>query len=83
METLNYTLYGSEEPPSAPRTLAAGPLQVLLDGGNLRSIRYGGVEILRGVYFLVRDTSWGTYAPVLSKIDTVLSLALTLPLPAH
>jgi D-apionolactonase len=69
MESLNHKLYGTEELPSAPRELSAGSLRVKLDGGNLRSIRYRGVEILRGVYFLVRDTSWGTYAPVLSEIE--------------
>lgn len=30
---------------------------------HLRHIRIGGVEILRGVYFAVRDANWGTVVP--------------------
>lgn len=33
------------------------------DESHLRHIQIGGVEILRGVYFAVRDANWGTVVP--------------------
>ena len=43
--------------------LAAGPLSATLDGFALRWLRWHGIELLRGIAFVVRDTGWGTYAP--------------------
>ncbi|WP_234639991.1 hypothetical protein [Delftia tsuruhatensis] len=40
---------------SAPRPLQAGPLRAELAGGGLRHVRYGGIEILRSLAFVVRD----------------------------
>ena len=57
----NLTLYGTAEPPAVLQPLRAGRLEAWLEGGNLRSICFDGAEVLRGIYFLVRDTSWGTY----------------------
>ncbi|MEC5292264.1 hypothetical protein VSX64_16645 [Aurantimonas sp. C2-6-R+9] len=54
-------LTGTEEPVTPPRILRAGALSAELDNGNLRAIRYGWVEIIRAVSFLVRDRNWGTY----------------------
>ena len=54
-------LYGTEEAVPPPRMLEAGPLSAELEAGNLRYIRYGGVELLRAVSFIVRDRNWGTY----------------------
>jgi len=65
----NMELYGTEEAPVSSRTLCAGALSAVLQDGNLRAIRFLDVEILRGIYFLVRDTGWGTYAPVLSALE--------------
>lgn len=53
-------LYGTEEPPAAQRTLSAGRLSCVLEDGALREIRWDGVEVIRGIAFLVRDTGWGT-----------------------
>ena len=55
-------LYGTEEPVTPPVVLRAGPLTAELEAGNLRHIRLGGVEVIRGIAFLVRDRHWGTYA---------------------
>jgi len=57
-------LFGMEEPEPAPRRLVAGALDCELIGGNLRNIRFNGVEVLRAISFVVRDRDWGTYAPV-------------------
>jgi D-apionolactonase len=62
-------LFGTDEPSTPLRRLSAGPLSVVLDGGNLRTIRVGEIEALRGIAFLCRDENWGTYAPALSQLD--------------
>jgi len=59
---------GTEQPDVAGRTLTAGPLSVELDNGQLRYVKLDGVEVLRGVAFLVRDENWGTYVPALSDL---------------
>jgi len=54
-------IYGTDEPPASWVRLAAGPLQVDFEGGQLRYVRFAGHEVLRGISFLVRDRYWGTY----------------------
>jgi len=61
-------LTGTEQPNVAGRTLKAGPLTVELENGALRTIRFGGVEVLRTVAFLVRDENWGTFDPAISDL---------------
>ncbi len=43
--------------------LRAGPIQVKYADGELRYLRAGGREILRRVYFAVRDALWDTAVP--------------------
>lgn len=54
------------EPPR--RRLAAGPLSVEFDNGQLRYIRLGDIEVLRAIAFLVRDENWGTFTPAISDL---------------
>jgi hypothetical protein len=61
-------LYGTAVPPVTGRLLAAGPLTVRLEAGNLRYLTFGGTEMLRAVAFVVRDRDWGTYAPEISGL---------------
>ena len=61
-------LYGTSEPPIKLMEFKAGQLSILMEGGNIRYVRFDGVEVLRGISFLVRDTRWGTYDAVLSDI---------------
>jgi len=61
-------LCGTEQPDVAGRVLKAGPLTVEFDNGNLRYLRVAGVEVLRGLAFLVRDENWGTYVPTLANL---------------
>ncbi len=61
-------LFGTEEPSPRPRILTAGPLTAELDAGNLRHIRFGGVELIRAISFIVRDRNWGTYNPVIENL---------------
>ncbi|SHG32232.1 hypothetical protein SAMN02745157_4012 [Kaistia soli DSM 19436] len=66
--SLAIRLFGTEEPVVAPRILVAGALSAELDTGNLRHIRFGGVEIIRAISFIVRDRNWGTYNPVIENL---------------
>ena len=61
-------LFGTEQAVARPKTLRAGPLTVELENGNLRYVRYHGVEVLRAIAFLVRDRNWATYGPVIENL---------------
>lgn len=63
-----HRLFGTDEPVATPRRLRAGDLSAVLAGGVLRDIRWGALEVLRGIAFVVRDTRWGTYAPALTGL---------------
>ncbi len=62
-------LYGTEEEAPAGRTLGAGALTATLEAGKLRWIRYGGVEALRGLAFVVRGAGWETYSPQIENLE--------------
>jgi hypothetical protein len=53
--------FGTEEPVAEVRLLKAGALSAELENGNLRYIRWDGVEMLRAISFIVRDRNWATY----------------------
>jgi hypothetical protein len=61
-------LTGTSLPEPKRRTLQAGPVTAMFDNGALRYIRYRGVEVLRGISYLVRDRNWGTYAPAIEQL---------------
>src|SRR5260370_42568344 len=63
-------LYGTDEPVTSPRVLRAGALSVEFEAGNLRYIRFGGVEMIRAVSFIVLDKDWGTYNPTISNFGS-------------
>jgi hypothetical protein len=69
-ETLETRLqiYGTAEPPEAVRRFEVGPLSFELRGGNLGHVSYGHTEVLRGIFYLVRDESWGTCPVQLGEI---------------
>jgi hypothetical protein len=62
-------LYGTAEPPQEELALEAGPLSALFVNGALRGIRLQGVEVIRGLYFLIRDRNWSTVVPELSDLQ--------------
>ncbi len=43
------------------KQLTAGPFTVLYENGFLRYLRYGNQEIIRMIYFALRDENWATY----------------------
>ncbi len=61
-------LTGTNVPEPKRRTLEAGPVTAMFDNGALRYIRFRGVEVLRGISYLVRDRNWGTYATAIEKL---------------
>jgi len=61
-------LFGTETAEPEPRRLETGRLTVELDGGGLRYIRHGGVEVMRAVDYLLRDSNWATVPPRLENL---------------
>ena len=64
-------LFGTEAEVPARYDLGAGALTAELEDGNLRHIRIGGREAIRGIAYLVRDRNWGTYAPAIENLQIV------------
>ena len=52
-----------------PRYLNAGPVRLKLADGELRYLRVNGREVLRRVYFAVRDARWDTVPANFESID--------------
>ncbi len=48
--------------------LRAGPLSLFWEGGDLRTIKLGGREVLRRIYVATRDRNWGTAPNVMSNV---------------
>jgi len=67
-QTSAFALYGTNKTEPPPVRLVAGRLTADLAGGNLRTVCYDGMEVLRGVAFLVRDRDWGTYDPSIENL---------------
>ncbi|MBY5737484.1 hypothetical protein [Rhizobium leguminosarum] len=63
-----FQLYGTRLVDPPPVRLRAGKLEADLANGNLRTIRYDGTEVLRGISYLVRDRDWGTYSPEITDL---------------
>ncbi|TIV68085.1 MAG: hypothetical protein E5V86_02340 [Mesorhizobium sp.] len=68
MITDPFVLYGTSVVEAEPVRLSAGPLSADFVNGNLRTIRHGGIEVLRAIAYIVRDRDWGTYEPALSDL---------------
>jgi hypothetical protein len=63
----NVLYYGKEASLPERKELRAGPLPLIYEEGDLRSIRLGDREVLRRVYVAIRDRNWDTVPPVLSN----------------
>ena len=62
-------LCGTEEIDPPSRKLTAGAITAELETGQLRYVEFNGVEVLRGIAFLVRDQNWGTYTPQIDSLS--------------
>lgn len=67
-ETGTLDLFGTDERLAERRMLSAGPLTVILEDGNLRTICFAGIEVVRAINYLARDASWGTYKAELTNL---------------
>lgn len=61
---------GAPVDPAPPVPLRAGPLTLQFENDSLRYIRLGDRELVRRIYFAVRDRDWGTLP---NEIDNVRS----------
>ncbi|MEM7657316.1 MAG: hypothetical protein AAF399_14370 [Bacteroidota bacterium] len=59
--------YGSEQALPTGQWLQAGPLSVWYEHGFLRYLKVGETEVLRMLYFAVRDHNWDTMPGVISE----------------
>ncbi len=55
--------------PRPPITLRAGPLEMTFDRGELRWLRLGDREVLRGLYVAVRAPDWATVPAALEGLQ--------------
>ena len=62
-------LFGTDEPVDPPQILTAGGLSAEYEAGNLRYIKFNGVEMIRAISFLVRDRNWATYTPAIANLE--------------
>ncbi|MDE2446632.1 MAG: hypothetical protein KGO94_10665 [Alphaproteobacteria bacterium] len=63
-------IFGIRQPDKPFCWLRAGRLKVQVVGSNLGGIFYDGVEVLRGISFLVRDENWGTCPAHVTSLET-------------
>ncbi|TJW14004.1 MAG: hypothetical protein E5W82_12355 [Mesorhizobium sp.] len=63
-----FLLYGTHAVGTEPVRLRAGAITADFVNGNLRTIRHGGIEVLRAIAYIVRDRDWGTYEPELTDL---------------
>jgi len=63
------TQSSSQPATPAARQLRAGPISLKLADGELRYIYVGEKEIVRRIYFAVRDGSWNTAMPHFSRYN--------------
>jgi D-apionolactonase len=64
-------LHGTDTPTDAGRRVTAGPVTAILEGADLRDIRFGDVEVAQRIYLAVRDDVWNTVPAKISdlKVD--------------
>jgi len=65
--------YGRNMPPSQRVALRAGSFTAYLEGADLRDVRLGGVELVRRLYFALRDENWDTIPGVLENVSVETS----------
>lgn len=67
--------YGKDEPLATPIELTAGQLTMVFEPelAFLRTLRYGNIEVIRGIYAAVRDHNWGTVTPRVTNVKVETS----------
>ncbi len=67
--TRDERLYGAQCKTPIARELRAGPIRLRFQDGELRYLYVGEKEIVRRIYFGVRDQRWDTVMPEINTID--------------
>jgi D-apionolactonase len=62
----NIRLNGKRDTMQAARLLETGGIRLIYEAGSLRYISAGGIEIIRMIYFAVRDKDWLSVSPDIS-----------------
>ena len=65
----NLALFGSAETPPPYRLFSAGPLSFGFEDGAVRHVRWHGIEVIRGIAYLLRDGNWASPALTLGDMD--------------
>ncbi len=85
-DSLAIARYGTSSADPDLRDIGLGPLSFSWQAGALRWLRYGDIEIVRGIAAVLRDPQWGTFAPIvdddliaLSEDDATLTQTFHLP----
>jgi len=65
----NVLLFGAECAPAPEVLLRAGPLHLIFREGVFRYIKLENREVIRAVYFAVRDENWRTIPGILSNLE--------------
>ncbi|WP_162619584.1 hypothetical protein [Salinicola peritrichatus] len=65
--------YGTATVEPALQPIALGELSFAWQAGALRWLRYGDVELVRGIAAVLRDPQWGTFTPLVDDERMVLS----------
>ena len=63
------SLWGARAPRAVVEQLTAGPVRLKFQDGELRYLYVGDREIVRRVYFAVRDSRWDTVMPELERVE--------------
>ena len=63
--------YGRNEPPPQGTLLRAGSLTGVMEGGDLRDVRLGDIELVRRIYVAVRD-EWDTIPAQIMDVSTAV-----------
>ncbi len=63
------SLYGEQRKDPIVHQLTAGPIRMKFQDGELRYLYVGQKEIVRRVYFAVRDSRWDTVMPEFTSIN--------------
>jgi hypothetical protein len=70
----NRFLYGdASQIPAERLPLRAGPLSLIYEKGDLRTIRLGSVEVINRLYAAVRDERWGTIPMELTETERTIA----------
>ena len=77
-------LFGTKELPAERERYTAGRLSYSFEGGAIRHVHFDGVEVIRGIGYLLRDENWATPTIELGKVTVERTHdAVTLSFPGR